>query len=147
MILEPYDEQLALDYTIYMMMGSFFDEAQPASVWKEKILKLRYQLLPLKAQYTIEEACERYFENEILPELPGEFLKGKATVHWMVSENKKYTAVVFSKGKQQLWIASLYGGRYKTPIFEHWTVGIPPKEVPAPRKDRKPKGRKKNSAA
>ena len=53
MILEPYDEQLALDYTIYMMMGSFFDEAQPASVWKEKILKLRYQLLPQKAQHTL----------------------------------------------------------------------------------------------
>ena len=31
MLLNPYDKQLALDYTIYMMMGSFFDKTKAAS--------------------------------------------------------------------------------------------------------------------
>ena len=40
MLLNPYDEQLALDYTIYMMMGSFFDKIKAASTWREKNLRL-----------------------------------------------------------------------------------------------------------
>lgn len=132
MLLNPYDEQLALDYTIYMMMGSFFDKTKAASTWREKILRLRYQLLPQKTQYEIEEACERYFEKKILPEMPEDFLKGKASVHWVESKNKKYTAVVFVRGRRQLWIASLYGGRILRPVFEHWIVGMETKELPEP---------------
>lgn len=124
MILNPYDEQLALDYIIYMMMGSYFDETKAKSTWREKILKLRYHLLSEKAQEEVEKACERYFEKKVLPELPEEFLKGKAVVHWLESDDKKYTAVVFTRGRRQLWVASLYGGRYKQPVFEHWTVGF-----------------------
>lgn len=143
MLLNPYDEQLALDYTIYMMMGSFFDKTKAASTWREKILRMRYQLLPQKTQYELEEDCERYFEKKVLPELPEDFLKGKTSVHWVESKNKKYTAVVFVRGRRQLWIASLYGGRIRRPVFEHWTVGMETKELHEPKDeaDRKQKAK------
>lgn len=64
--------------------------------------------------------------------MPEDFLKGKASVHWVESKNKKYTAVVFVRGRRQLWIASLYGGRIRRPVFEHWIVGMETKELPEP---------------
>ena len=124
MLLNPYDEQMALDYIIYMMMGSFFDKTRAASTWKEKILHLRYQLLNPKTQYSLEKDCERYFEKKILPNLPKDFLKGKASVHWVESKDGNYTAVVFVRGRRQLWVASLYGGRIRRPEFEYWIFGI-----------------------
>ena len=130
MLLNPYDEQLALDYIIYMMMGSFFEKTKAASAWRERILRLQYQLLPQRIQYEIEEDCEHYFEKKILSELPEDFLKGKATVYWVESKNKKYTAVVFARGRRQLWVASVEGGRIRRPVFEHWTVGMETTELP-----------------
>ena len=124
MLLTPYDEQLALDYTVYMMMGSYFDKTEAVSVSKEKIMRLRYLLLPRKIQYEIEEACERYFVKTILPNLPEEFLKGTASVHWVDSKDKKCTAVVFARGRRQLWVASFYGGGVRRPVFGYWTKGI-----------------------
>ena len=120
MMLNTRDEQMALDYTIYMMVGSFFKKARPDSKARERILRMRYQLLSENKQYYLEEESERYFENKILPGLPADFLAGTATVRHVRSDDGKYTAVVFARGGRQLWITSLYGGKYRRPRFRHW---------------------------
>ena len=55
MLLNSKDKQAAMDYTIFMMVGSFFDKTETASPGKEKIYHLRYQLLGHKTQYEIVE--------------------------------------------------------------------------------------------
>lgn len=124
MRLSANDEQLAMDYTIYMMVGSFFGKAVPGSKWTEQMLRQRYLLLSEATQYSIEEECEMYFENEIAPLLPDDFLKGAVTVRWIPARDRKFTALRFSDGKRQLWISSLYGGRYRKPQFVYWTEGL-----------------------
>ena len=124
MMLDTDDKQMAMDYTIYMMMGSFFDRTQAASPSREKILRMRYLLLGQKKQVELEEMCERYFEEKILPGLPKEFLEGTALVSRVTSRENGSTAVVFTRGSRQLWVASLYGGRFRQPVFTHWTTGF-----------------------
>lgn len=147
MLLNSYDEQLAFDYTIYMIMGSFFDKTKAAVPGKERRLRLLYLLLPQKRQYAIEEDCERYFERKILPELPESFLRGCASVYWRDSKDKSRTAVVFVRGKRQLWVTSLYGGRYKRLVLAHWTVGFPEKVDPQAKKSSHKKMQKGRKAA
>ena len=146
-LLNSYDEQLAFGYTVYMMMGSYFGKTRVAAPGREKVLRLRYLLLPQKKQYELEEDCERYFKRKILPDLPGSFLSGCASVYWIDSKDKRRTAVVFVRGKRQLWVTALYGGRIKRPVFYHWTAGFPGKGKPARGQNFCAKPLKKESAA
>ena len=120
MLLNSKDKQAAMDYTIFMMVGSFFDKTETASPGKEKIYHLRYQLLGHKTQYEWEEAVERHFLKKILPNLPKAFLDGTAKVHFVHEKDGRNSAVVFDRNGVQLWVSSQDGGKCKRPTFLHW---------------------------
>ena len=124
MLLNEFDEQMAMDYIVYMMVGSYFKKtifAQPA---REKIMYLRYFFLGSKKQIELEETAERFFLQEIRAGLAEDFLQEEVTVSWQFDGKKKQTAVVFADGNRSLVIASLYGGRCRRPKFRFRTEGF-----------------------
>ena len=139
MILNTFDQQLSLDYITYMMVGSYFRKAEAVSKRREQIARTRYQLLNHKTQYALEDDCEQFFLRNIFPKLPAQFFAREAKVRFALSRDGLRTAVVFSCGKQQLWISSLYGGSYKHPVFEFWTIGFKQKPDGPGREGHKPR--------
>lgn len=62
--------QMSLDYAIYMIVGSYFGKAVCCTTFMEKKLHLMYGQESLSTQYFLEEICDRYVKQNILPEFP-----------------------------------------------------------------------------
>ena len=119
MILDRTEQQAAMDYIVYMIIGSYFAEARAKSPWRERGMRLKYCLLGQKRQYELEEKCDRYFDAVLSDRLPADFLDGKAEVSFCRPRDGRGSSVVFSDGFRRLEITSQYGGRRRDPAFSY----------------------------
>lgn len=123
MILNAFEQKTALDYIVYMMMGSHFKKAAFSSKRREKSMELFYMLLGNKLQIELEALTEQCFLKTIRPGLPQKFLDSPAKVVWVNRGDGGQTAVVFANPYGQLWVVTRYGGRIKKPEFYHFFAG------------------------
>ncbi len=120
MILNAFEQKTALDYIIYMMMGSHFKRCDFPAKYREKHMEHFYMLLGSKLQIELEEKAEHCFLTTIRPSLPQEFLDSEVRTFWMSDKEGKQSAVVFANHIGRLWVVTRYGGRLKTPEFYHF---------------------------
>lgn len=120
MILNALEQKTALDYIIYMMMGSYFKKVTFSSKWREKTMEHFYLLLGNRLQIELEETTEQCFRKTIRPSLPERFLDHEAKAFWVPRGDGKQTAIVFANAYGQLWVVTRYGGRQKRPEFYHF---------------------------
>lgn len=68
-------QQKALDYALFMISSSYFDE-QPecSSPYMEKRLFLYYREVPERSQIEVEKDCIEFMEKKLLEVLPKDFL-------------------------------------------------------------------------
>lgn len=63
-------QQENINYAIYMIAGSYFKDAKYRSPYDATRRRLQYVEVKLDIQYTMEEKCIKYIEEELLPKLP-----------------------------------------------------------------------------
>lgn len=62
--------QKAMDYIVYMIVGSYFNQTKCSSPIMEKRMFLYYKDISINTQYTLEESCINYVEKKLMKELP-----------------------------------------------------------------------------
>lgn len=82
------DANNSIAYAIYMIMGSYFKKAVCKSSLKEQQLKVIYAEQKRENQFKIEERCENYIENRIVPEVPSEIFEDMVEVKMKSLNNK-----------------------------------------------------------
>lgn len=125
MILNAFEQKTALDYIIYMMVGSHFRRCTFPAGYLEKKMEHFYMLLGSKLQIELEEKTETCFLKTIRPSLPKAFLDSEVKAFWSASRDGRQSTVVFANHIGQLWIVTRYGGRLKMPEFYHFYISAP----------------------
>ena len=120
-MLKTNERKKAMEYTAYMMIGSYFRKATYVQRLEEQNMRICYWLLNRKYQMDLEEACEKYFLEEVLPDLERSFLESEVRVRRFETGSKK-AAIVFSSGKCCLWLLISPGRRGQLPEFGHCVV-------------------------
>ncbi len=120
MILNAFEQKTALDYIVYMMMGSHFRRCSFPAKYREKKMEHFYMLLGSKLQIELEEKTENCFLKTIRPSLPQEFLNSEVKAFWISRGDGRQSSVVFASHIGQLWVVTRYGGRLKMPEYYHF---------------------------
>ena len=99
--------QKAMDYIIYMMVGSYFTGTVCRSHMTEKRLFLFYKDISINTQYNLEEKCISYVENKLIQELPADIWKERVTVSMRPEDAQMHkTEVIFTGRGWQLKLHS-----------------------------------------
>lgn len=88
------DNQMAMDYVIYMIAGSYFKSTECVSPLVEGGLYIMYKEAGEKKQLCMENEVDLFMKDEVLPKLPKGFLNQDVKVK-LIAENGKPTKVVF----------------------------------------------------
>ena len=96
-------------YTIYMMFGSYFKKAVCTSKIKENKLKIAYKEQKKDNQIRLEERCENYIEQHIVPGVPAEIFDDMVEVRFS-DDSKRGTIVTFTgfDWMIKMWAEELY---------------------------------------
>lgn len=86
----------AMEYIIYMMVGSYFKSAECKTKSLERQLFLYYKELGYKEQTTKEDNCIRFIEHDLLKKLPRRYLKENVKVAFKTDEVSGLNNIIFS---------------------------------------------------
>ena len=111
----------AMEYTVYMMIGSYFDKAKYINAYQETNMYICYACLKAKYQVELESACEEYFLEEIKPNLNKAFLNSAVKVRRIETANKK-AEVEFWNDKANLRIIINVERRGEIPKFDYHII-------------------------
>jgi len=104
------DNQTALEYAIYMMVGSYFKKAKCTSPILEKKMKVQYAEQKADNQYRMEEICIRFAEEELVPKLPKGYLDSEVKVRFL-GQGSDDRRIVFEAPNFTFTIRGDYRGR------------------------------------
>lgn len=106
--------QQALDYTLYMIAGSYFRKAVcDRARLKESQLLLRYKEQRPEVQYLMEELCIGYMEEHLIPRLPEEIWQQEVAVRFEQTSENGPVRVIFSGRGFALSVRAERKGRKK----------------------------------
>lgn len=105
------DDQVAFDYVIYMMVGSYFDKTECMNTLQEKKMRLQYCEQKQANQYRMEELCIDYVEKELLPALPESFWHRQVQVYFVAGHGTGRHGIRFVSPEYTLCISGEYRGR------------------------------------
>lgn len=101
--------QNALDYAIYMMLGSYYRSAVPASKRYLDRMYLYYSELKMDKQFALENKVINFTEQILLHKLPEQLWQDTVVVHFYKAGDKSF---VFFKGERYiLRIEGKYRGK------------------------------------
>jgi hypothetical protein len=103
-----HDNQRAWDYIMYMMLGSYFKKTNCLTTFWEQKLSLNYSAMKKQDQYAAEDKCIKVIEEEILPQLPEEFLESTVDIKLVVDEKDDVTVIEVTDGVYELMVAYKY---------------------------------------
>lgn len=106
------NERLAFDYTIYMIVGSYFKKAKCQNQFMETRLRINYLEEKVNSQYRMEEVCINYTEKKLRKELPGDIWDEEMKVYF-VCDKDNMTYVAFVGEKYILCLKGKYRGKGK----------------------------------
>ena len=128
-------KQRAFDYSMYVMLSSYFDHAVCISDLQRKKLALAYQELKDEDKDFLDGQSVTVIEKELLPNLPADFTKQKMQLSLVGSDDKMYTEVRLSNEEYVLRIKAKYAKRGTKLIHEVWKKRYK-KENKLPRSDK-----------
>lgn len=100
------DNQMALEYAMYMIASSYFKHATCRNRLLEQRMLIQYKEQKLDNQYRFEETCIAYMEN-LVKKLPGKILTDDTEVHFVPGRHE----VHFESDKHILVFRCLSKGR------------------------------------
>lgn len=103
------DRQVALDYAIYMIVGSYFKAARLSSPILERNMRVQYFEQKLDYQYRLEDACINYIEKKVVPYVPEEIWDREMIVKIVTTEDE--TIVCFQSDAFELRIKGEFMGK------------------------------------
>jgi hypothetical protein len=103
-----HDNQRAWDYIMYMMLGSYFKKTNCLTTFWEQKLSLNYSAMKKQDQYAAEDKCIKAIEEEVLPQLPDEFLDSEVDVRLVIDDKDDVTVIEVTDGIYELLVAYKY---------------------------------------
>ena len=113
-------KQRAFDYSMYVMLNSYFDKAVCTSDLQRKKLSLAYQELKDEDKDFFDAQSIAIIEKELLPNLPAGFTKQKMQLSLVGSDDKMYTEARLSNDMYVLRIKARYAKRGTKLVHEVW---------------------------
>lgn len=113
-------KQRAFDYSMYMMLSSYFDNAVCTTDLQRKKLCLAYQELKDEDKDFFDEQSIAVIEKELLPNLPSSFTKQKMHLSLVGTDDKMYTEVRFSNEEYVLRVKAKYAKKKSVLVHEIW---------------------------
>lgn len=113
------NNQIAFDYAIYMIVGSYFAKAKCNNPILEKRMRLHYCEQKLDNQYRMEESCIRYVEKILLKELPNQLWESEMQVS-ILSLPEGGSEIRFCNPNNILRMKGYYTGKNPQLSHELW---------------------------
>jgi hypothetical protein len=114
------DNQIALEYAMYMMVGSYFDNTVCKNYLQEKKMRVQYVEQKKENQYLLEDICIAYVEKNLVPNLPDDFWKRNMKVRFVVNHRTNQIEIRFSDLKYILRIWGEYNGKNSKIFHQIW---------------------------
>lgn len=103
-----------LEYTIYMMVGSYFEKASCTNPFVEKRLRAQYWDMKEEKQLQLEDTVLSYVENQLLSELPEDFWNTRVRVRFTTGGNLEEAKVWFFSQDAVLFVEGQFRGKKTT---------------------------------
>lgn len=103
-----HDNQRAWDYIMYMMLGSYFKKTNCITPFWEQKLSLNYSAMKKQDQYAAEDKCIKVIEEEVLPNLPEEFVESEVDVKLVIDDKTDLTVIQVFNDTYELMVAYKY---------------------------------------
>ena len=117
-------DQTAFEYSLYMIISSYFAKAVCKSPLQEKKLGVQYFEQKVNNQYKLEDICIERVERDLIPHLPEEFLDEEVEVYLVGIPEKGITELQFWGKGYILRVYGRYAGRRDTSInYKLWREG------------------------
>jgi len=114
------EKQRAFDYSMFIMLSSYFDKSVCTTKLQEKKLCLAYQELKEAAKEDYDEKSIRVIEEELLPNLPKSFTKQPMELVLLGREDKPYTEIRLQNEDYVLRLKSRYHKKAPQMVYEIW---------------------------
>lgn len=105
------NNQIAFDYAIYMIVGSYFRKTTCKNDLQEKRMRLHYCEQKVNNQYRMEDICISYVEKKLMKTLPKEIWDEEMEVHFIFEKSgsvrilfvgKNYSLLIWGKYKEKI---------------------------------------------
>ena len=116
------EKQRAFDYSMYVMLSSYFNKTSCTTNMQKQKLYLAYQELKEAEKQKLDEKSIKLIEKELLPNLPEWFFNQQMEVSLIGSE-EEYTEIRLQNRYYVLRIKTLYNNKNKNkPVlaYEVW---------------------------
>jgi len=114
------EKQRAFDYSMYVMLSSYFDKTVCTTKLQEKKLCLAYQELKEDVKQDYDESSIRIIEKELLPKLPKKFMHQQMNLTLLGSADKACTEIRLQNEDYVLRVKSRYSKRAPKMVYEVW---------------------------
>lgn len=91
------DNQVALEYAAYMMIGSYFKKAKCSHEMLEKSMRLQFMEQKKDDQYQLENACIEFAEEILLKELPLSYFDEEVIVRFIKTPQNNRELIFIGK--------------------------------------------------
>lgn len=115
-------KQRAFDYSMYLMLSSYFDNAVCTSELQRKKLRLAYQELKDEDKDFFDEQSIAVIEKELLPYLPKGFIEQKMQLALVGDDNRLYTEIRLSGEEYVLRVKAKYAKKNSVLVHEIWRM-------------------------
>ena len=116
-------KQRAFDYSMFLMLSSYFDNAVCTSDLQRKKLCLAYQELKDEDKDSFDEQSIAIIEKELLPNLPKDFTSQKMQLALVGSDDRFYTEARLSNEEYVLRVKAKYIKHGSVLMHEVWKKG------------------------
>lgn len=114
------NSQIAFEYAIYMMVGSYFKSARCKSRLLEQSMKLQYLEQKERVQLQMEDTVISFVEKKMVPLLPQDLWGEDVKVIFEPSEDKELNHVLFVGKKSVLEVHCIYQGTRSKIQYSFW---------------------------
>lgn len=114
------EKQRAFEYSMYIMLSSYFDKPICNTQLQEKKLCLAYQELKENAKQDYDEKSINIIEKELLPKLPKSFLDQQLEFSLVGRENTPFTEIRLQNEDYMLRLRSRYAKCAPKMVYEIW---------------------------
>jgi len=114
------ERQRAFDYSMYVMLSSYFDKTVCTTRMQEKKLCIAYQELKEDAKQDYDEASIKIIEEELLPKLPKCFVNQQMDLALLGKEDDACTEIRLQNDNYVLRVKSRYTKKAPKMVYEIW---------------------------
>lgn len=118
------ERQRAFDYSMYVMLSSYFDKTVCTTRMQEKKLCIAYQELKEDAKQDYDEASIRIIEEELLPKLPKCFVNQQMDLALLGKEDDACTEIRLQNDNYVLRVKSRYTKKAPKMVYEIWRKNV-----------------------